>query len=87
MDFKVQHGIEENTTSVTGSINTSIEVVVPTVTVCTYPNQKPCITGNIRTELKGRAAAFRERDSNPEAYKKSCCPPTNHQTGKASIQD
>ena len=28
---------------------------VPTVTVPTYPNQKPWITGSIRTELKGRA--------------------------------
>jgi hypothetical protein len=26
----------------------------------------------MRTELKGRAAAFKERDSNQEAYKKSC---------------
>ena len=33
---------------------------------------KPWITGNIHTELKGRAAPFNERDSNPEAYKKSC---------------
>jgi hypothetical protein len=41
------------------------------VTVCTYPNQKPWITGNIRTELKARSAAFKERDTNPEAYKKS----------------
>jgi hypothetical protein len=42
------------------------------VTVRTYPNQNPWITGNIRTELKARAAAFKERDSNPEVYKKSC---------------
>ena len=42
------------------------------MTVRTYPNQKPWITGNIRAELKGRAAAFKVRDSNPEAYKKSC---------------
>jgi hypothetical protein len=41
------------------------------VTVRTYPNQKPWITGNIRTELKARAATFKERDSNPEACKKS----------------
>jgi hypothetical protein len=45
---------------------------VPTVTIRTYPNQKPWIKGNICTELKGRAAAFKVRDSNPEAYKKSC---------------
>ena len=63
--------IEEYTTSVTGFINKCIEDVVPTVTVRTYPNQKPWITGKIRTELKGRAAAFKVRDSNPEAYKKS----------------
>ena len=64
-------GIEEYTTSVTGFINKCIEDLVPTVTVRTYPKQKPWITGNIRTELKGRAAALKERDSNPEAYKKS----------------
>jgi hypothetical protein len=63
--------IEEYTTSVTGFINKCIEEVVPTVTVRIYPNQKPWITGNIRTELKGRAAAFKERVSNLEAYKKS----------------
>jgi hypothetical protein len=65
-------GIEEYTTSVTVFINKCIGDIVPTVTVRTYPNQKPWITGNMRTELKGRAAAFKERDSNQEAYKKSC---------------
>ena len=57
--------IEEYTTSVTGFINKCIEDVIPTVTVRTYPNQKPWITGNIRTELKARAAAFKEQDTNP----------------------
>jgi hypothetical protein len=57
--------IEEYTTSVTGFINKCIEDVVPTVTVRTYSNKKPWITGNIRTELNGRAAAFKK------AYKKS----------------
>ena len=33
--------IEEYTTSVIGFINKCIDDVVPTVTVCTYPNQKP----------------------------------------------
>jgi hypothetical protein len=65
-------GIEEYTTSVTGFINKCIEDVVPTVTVRTFPNQKPWITGNIHTRLKGRAAAFKVWDSNPEAYEKSC---------------
>jgi hypothetical protein len=32
------------------------------LTVRTYPNQKPWITGIIRTELKGRAAIFKEWD-------------------------
>jgi hypothetical protein len=54
------------TTSETGFIND----VVPALTVRTYPNQKPWITGIIHTELKDKADAFRERDSNPEACKK-----------------
>ena len=58
-------GIEKYTTSVTGFINKCIEDVVPTVTVCAYPNQKPWITGNICTELKGKAATFKEGDTNP----------------------
>jgi hypothetical protein len=45
-------GIEEYTTSVTGFINKYINDVVPTLNVGTYPNQKPWITGKIRTELK-----------------------------------
>jgi hypothetical protein len=65
-------GIEEYTTSVTGFINKCIEDVIPTVTVCTYPNQKPWITGNMCTELKGRASAFKVQVSNLEVYKKSC---------------
>ena len=60
------YGIEESTTSVTGFIDKCIDDVIPTVTVPTYPNQKPWITGNIRTELKGRAAAFKEQDSNQD---------------------
>jgi hypothetical protein len=41
------------------------------VTVRTYSNQKPWITGNIRTELKAWATAFKEWNSNLEPYKKS----------------
>jgi hypothetical protein len=44
-----------------------INDVVPTVTIRTYPNQKPWITGNIRPELKARAAIIKERDTNPDA--------------------
>ena len=64
-------GIEKYTTSVIGIINKCIDDVVPTLTVRTYPNQKPWITGSIRIELKARAAAFKEQDTNPDAYKKS----------------
>ena len=66
------NGIEEYTTSVIGFINKCIDDVIPIVTVRAYPNQKPWLTCNIRTsELKASAAAFKEQDSNPEAYKKS----------------
>ena len=61
------NGFEEYTSSVISFINKCIDDVVPTVNVHTYPNQKPWITGNICTELKARAATFRERDSNQEA--------------------
>ena len=73
-----------STLHVIGFINKCIDDVIPTVTVRTYLNQKLWITGSIRIELKARAAAFKERDSNPEAYSLSCYAP---QTGKASIQD
>ena len=63
--------IAEYSTSVTGFINKCIEDVVPTVTVRKYPKQKPWIIGNIRNELKGRDAVFKEWGSNPKAYKKS----------------
>jgi hypothetical protein len=54
-------GIEGYTTSVTGFINYCIDNVVVTVVVSTCPNQKPWITGNIRTELKARAANIKEQ--------------------------
>jgi hypothetical protein len=60
--------IEEYTTSVIGFLNNCIDDIVLTVTVRTYPNQKPWITVNIRIELKARTAAFKERDTNPDAY-------------------
>jgi hypothetical protein len=59
-------GIEELPTSIASFINKCIDNVAPTVTVHTYPNQKPRITGNIRTEVKARAAGFNERASNPD---------------------
>jgi hypothetical protein len=65
------NGIEEHIISVIGFINKLIDVVVPTVAVCTNPNQKPWITGNIRIKLKARAATFKEGDTNPDIYNKS----------------
>jgi hypothetical protein len=59
------------TTSVIGFINKCIDDVIPTVTVHTYPNQKPWITGNILIELKARAAAFKERDTNPDTLRRT----------------
>jgi hypothetical protein len=49
-------GIVEYTTSIIGFINKCIDDIVHTVTVRTYPNQKPWITGSIRIELKAKAA-------------------------------
>ena len=71
MFWDSSNGIEEYTTSVIGFVNKFIDDVVPTVTVRTYPYQKPWITGNICIELKARAAAFKEQETNPDAYKKS----------------
>ena len=71
-------GIEEYTTPVTGFINLLVGDVAPLATVRKYPNQKPWMTGNISTELNAGAVAFKERDTNLDAYKKSC---------KSSIQD
>ena len=55
--------IEEYTTSVIGLINKCINDVVPTVTIPTYPNQKPWITGNI--ELKASGILIRTPIRNP----------------------
>jgi hypothetical protein len=65
------NGIEEYTISVIGFISKCIDYVIPKVTVCTYPNRKPWITGNIRIELKAKAAAFIEWETNLDGYKKS----------------
>jgi hypothetical protein len=49
--------IEEYTTSVMGFINKCIDDIIQHRD-CMY-NQMPWITGNIRIELKARAAAFK----------------------------
>jgi hypothetical protein len=73
MFWDFSDGIEEYTTSVTGFFSKCIDEVIPTVTGHTHFNQKPWITGNTHTELNGRAANFKERDSNPDTSKKSRC--------------
>ena len=58
-------------------------VISFTVTVRTYPNHKPWITGNIRIELKARAAAFKERDTNPAMPSDE---PSNKQTVNTGLR-
>ena len=71
MFYDSSNGIEEYITLVTGFINKCIADIIPTVPVRTFPNLKPWITGNSHTELNARASAFKEQDTNPDAYKKS----------------
>ena len=65
MFWDSSNGIEKYTTSVNGFINKCIDDVILTVSVPAYHKQKPWTTGNIRTELKARAVAYKERDTNP----------------------
>jgi hypothetical protein len=81
------NGIEEYTTSVISFINKYIDDVIPTVTVRTYPNQMPWITGKICIELKAKASALKERDTNLHAYEKSRYALNEPSNRKASIQD
>ena len=60
-DWNMFRDSSDDITSVTGFINKCIDDMT---------NQKPWITGNIRTELKARASTFKERDINPDSYKK-----------------
>ena len=50
--------IQEYALSVTGVIRKCVDDVVPTITVQTYPNQKPCMNGDICSMLRARTAAF-----------------------------
>ena len=53
-----ENTIEVYTDLVTGFIRKCIEDDVPTVTITTYPNQKPWIDGKIRAKLQARTTAF-----------------------------
>ena len=63
--------IEEFTATVTGFINKCIDCVIPTRTIRTYPNQKPWIIDNIHAGLTARATAYKERDTDMDAFKKA----------------
>jgi hypothetical protein len=71
VDIQVRTHCNIPCSSFTCYINKCTNDIFPTVTVRTYPNQNPWITGNIHTELKARAGTFKEWDTNPDAYKKS----------------
>ena len=79
-------GNEEYTTSVIGFINKCIKDVVPTVTVRTYPNQKPWITGSIRTELKARATTCKELDTNIKNPAMPLDEPSNRQSVNTGLR-
>ena len=82
-------GIEEYTTSVTGFINKCIEDVVPTVTVCIDPIQKPWITSNIHTELKGRPAISRSKTLTQKLIRNPSMPsnePSNRQSVNTGLR-
>jgi hypothetical protein len=53
-----ENKIDEYPEMVTEFIRKCIGDVVPTVTIQTYPNQKPWIDGSIRAKLKARTTTF-----------------------------
>jgi hypothetical protein len=63
MSLDSSDGIEKFTTSVAGLINKCIDNIVLTVTIHTYPNQKPWITGKIHTELKASGVGLNVDDT------------------------
>ena len=62
--------------------------VVPTVTIKTYPNQKPCIDSSICAKLKVRTTAFNhcKVTGNMAEYKVQLFPHQGNQTGKMPVQ-
>lgn len=50
-------------------VSKCINDIVPQVTVWTYPNQKPCINGEIHSALRVQTAAFKSKD--PDEYRKA----------------
>jgi hypothetical protein len=58
--------MKESTSSVKGFIKKYVDDVVPTITIQTYPNQKPLRNGDIHTMLRAHAAAFNISRTNPD---------------------
>ncbi len=51
--------IEAYSDPVTRFIRKSVEDVVPTITICIYPNQKPWINSDVQSALSARTSAFK----------------------------
>jgi hypothetical protein len=54
------NNIDEYADSVSELISKCIGDVVPTASIKTFPNQKPCIDGSICTKMKARTTAFNQ---------------------------
>ena len=61
--------LNEYVESVMGYINFCVDSCIPTMTVQSYPNQKPWLNRNIRYKLKARTIPFKLGDK--DLYKKS----------------
>ncbi len=61
--------IEAYSDTVTCFIRKCIEDVVPTKTICIYPNQNPWINSDVRAALSGRKSAF--KSSNTDNWKQA----------------
>jgi hypothetical protein len=66
-----ENNIDTSTDTEKEFIRKCIGYAVPTVTIKTYPNQKPWIDGSIRAKLKARTIAFNQgkKTGNMEEYK------------------
>ena len=83
-----ENNIDIYTDMVTEFIRKCIVDVIPTVTIKTYPNQKPWIDGSIRTKLKARTTAFNHGKvtGNMVEYKQCSYSLRKAITGKTSVQ-
>ncbi|CDQ62704.1 unnamed protein product [Oncorhynchus mykiss] len=67
-------------------ISKCIGDVVPTVTIITFPNQKPWIDGSIRAKLKARTTDFNHDKVTGNMTKyRQCSFPSARQSNKLSV--